>query len=232
MLVRKIAAGLSGLLLASMATAQTGVFALGVSAGTLGLGLDGVYGLTDKLNIRANYRSYDFSTDIEGDDDGAGDELEYSGDLELKNLGLSVDYHPFGGGFRLSAGMQNSDNRIGGNAVCTDTVNGCEFGDLTIQSGDGASVDVDMGGTHPYLAIGWGNATSGAKFGVFVDIGVMLQGEPDVAVAARCTGDGVTSPNQAQCDGEASKEEAELEEDVKEFDVFPVLNLGLRWRFN
>jgi opacity protein-like surface antigen len=192
----------------------------------LGLGLDGVYGISDRLNVRASYRGLDYSTEL--DAEGSGNQMTYQGDLDLGNIGLGLDYHVFGGGFRLSAGLQNSDNRLRATATCEQTA--CEFGNNLIPNGSRADVDVDLSGTHPYLGIGWGNLVAkGIPLGVFVDIGVMLQGTPQVTVVADCTG----GPSvQALCDSEAENEERELQEDAERFELYPIVNLGFRWRFN
>lgn len=225
---QRIFTGLAALLFSSLSLAKAGGFALGVSAGTLGLGVDAVYGVTDRLNLRANYRAYDYSTDIEGD--GDGDELSYKGDLALDNLGLGIDFHPFAGAFRLSLGIQNSDNKLAGQAACQ-RAGGCDFGDQNnfLQNGESAKVDVDLSGTHTYATLGWGNAVSeGSALGVFFDLGVMLQGTPAVNVTASCN----TALRQTFCDAEAQNEEEEIQKEAEDFEIFPIVNLGLRWRFN
>lgn len=212
-------------LAAPVAFAESGAFAIGVSGGTLGLGVEAVYGINDHFNVRGGIHNYDYSVEIDDDDD----ELNYEGDLTLDNLGLGIDYHPWAGSFRLSAGVQISDNRIVATAICDD-LSGCDFGDQpnVVPNGDSATVDIDLTGTHPYLTFGWGNAASnGMRFGFFADIGVMFQGSPTVTVTASCSGPGA----QQICDSEAADEEDELQEDADDFEVYPIVNLGLRWRF-
>lgn len=225
--IQRLSVAVATLLFSSLTFAKAGGLAFGLSAGTLGFGLDAVYGLTDRLNVRANYRAYDYSTDIEGD--GDGDELRYKGDLELANLGLGLDFHPFAGAFRLSVGVQNSDNRLMGIATC-EQAGGCDFGDQNnfLLTGESAQVDVDLSGTHPYATLGWGNAVSeGSALGVFFDLGVMFQGTPTVNVTASCNG----ALRQGFCDAEAQDEEAEIQKEAEDFEIFPIVNLGLRWRF-
>lgn len=225
MYIKKIVLAVAACVASPLALAQTGAIALGLSGGTLGIGVEGIYGLTDHLNIRAAVHGFDVSTDIEND---GSNELDYKGDLELSNIGLGIDYHPWAGGFRLSAGVQISDNRAGGSATCTQ-VAGCDFGDQpnVIPNGDSATVDIDMSGTHPYVTFGWGNAASeGIPFGVYADIGVMFQGTPVVTVTADCS-----APATANCNNQAENEEKELQEDANDFEVYPIVNVGFRWRF-
>ncbi|MDD9892730.1 MAG: hypothetical protein OXT49_04370, partial [Gammaproteobacteria bacterium] len=204
--------------------AQQGNFAVGFSAGTLGAGVDAIYGVSDRLNLRANFRAFDRSADFEAD--GNGSELDYSGDLELSNLGFGIDYHPFDGGFRFSAGLQISGNEVTATATCN-RAGGCSFGNGIIPQGSSATANFDLSGTHPYVGIGWGNPVSdGIPFGLFFDFGLMFQGTPEVSVVAQCD-----AAFQAQCDSDAEDEERELQEDAEDFEVYPIVNVGLRWRF-
>lgn len=218
--------GIGLLLLSTGLFAQGGAFGLALSAGTLGVGVDAAYGINDKLNLRASYRSLDYSTDLQAE--GDGDELTYKGDLDLGNIGLGLDYHPFGGSFRLSLGLQDSDNRLRGTATCERA--SCDFGNNTVPNGSRADVDVDLSGTHPYIGLGWGNLVAeGTPFGVFLDLGVMFQGTPKVDVVASCPGGLLV---QSSCDDEAENEEKELQKDAEDFEIYPIVNLGFRWRFN
>ena len=227
MKLQKILTVVIAVFFSSLVIAKSGGVALGLSAGTLGLGVDAVYGVNDNVNLRVSYRAYDYSTDI--DSEGDGDELNYRGDLSLDNLGFGVDLHPFGGSFRFSVGMQSSDNRLMGTATC-ERVTGCDYGGVNnfLQNGESAEVDIDLTGTHPYLTLGWGNlAAEGGRLGVFFDLGVMLQGTPGVEVTASCN-----PGRQTLCNSQADAEERQIQEDAEDFEIYPVVNLGLRWRFN
>lgn len=218
------------LALAAPFAANAKGFSLGLSAGSLGVGVDAVYGISPRINLHANLRAYDYGTDIEGD---SSNELTYRGDLELGNAGIGIDIHPWVGAFRISLGFQNSDNKISASAVCEQS--NCEFGNNqnALGSGDRADLLIDLSGNHAYAGFGWGNAVSdGSALGLFFDLGVMFQGKPKITVTAKCSDRAPGVNEQQECDNQAENEEKELQEEADKFELFPIVNLGLRWRFN
>jgi hypothetical protein len=80
---------------------------------------------------------------------------------------------------------------------------------------------VDFKSTAPYFGVGWGNATNG-RFGLALDLGVVLQGIPQVSLTA--TGLVSSDPNFVQ---ELNREVQELENDISAFKYYPVISLGL-----
>ena len=198
---------------------------IGASAkiGTLGYGVEvSVPVIQDKLNVRAGFNtfSYDYE-EKEGDTD-----LTYKGDLSLQSFPVLIDWHPFNGGFRLSTGLIINNNEITASAECTTTT--CEFGNEQINKDilGTTRLAVDLGGTQPYLGLGFGNAVSSDDRLSFVfDLGVVFQ---DVAVSLT-TSDACQA--NAQCKDEAQREEAELQDDVKDFDMYPVIAFGLSYKF-
>ena len=196
---------------------------VGAKVGTLGYGLEvSVPVIQDTLNVRAGFNT--FSYDYE-EQDGAT-ELTYKGDLSLQSLPVFIDWHPFNGGFRLSTGLLFNSNEITATAECTTPT--CEFGNAQIPAAilGTTTLSVDLGGTHPYLGLGFGNAVSSdGRLSFVFDLGVVFQ---DVAVklttSAACQAD-------PTCSSEAAQEEAELQDDVKDFDMYPVIAFGLSYKF-
>jgi hypothetical protein len=111
-------------LLAGSTARADGGFALGVRAGTAGLGLAGIIGLSESINLRARYYRFDYGTALE--EEG----IEYDGDLRLRNAAVFADWHLLGGGFRLSAGAIHTGNEFRGTAA----------GDLPVGDLTGAPV--------------------------------------------------------------------------------------------
>lgn len=200
-------------------------FHIGATAkvGTLGYGVDIIVPvIQNQLNVRAglNTFSYDY------DENGSGLEMTYRGDLELSSLPLLLDWHPFNGSFRLTTGLIFNSNEINATATCELT--NCEFGDTIIDATTLGTTKllVDLGGTQPYLGLGFGNAASsegGMSFAF--DLGVVFQDvEVSITPSATCQGDPV-------CRNEVDREVAELNDDVKDFDMYPVLSVGLSYKF-
>ncbi len=92
---RFVAGAFLFLLSGTAAWADVGVL---LKAGTLGAGLDVSVGMSESLGLRlqANALSYE--------DDFTESDVDYSADLKLQSAGLLLDWHPFSGVFRVSAG--------------------------------------------------------------------------------------------------------------------------------
>ena len=205
---------LAGLLAAGTAAADG--FALGAKAGTLGLGLEGTKGLTDKFNLRLGLNSYSY----EFDEDASG--IRYDAEFDLKSTAAIIDWHPFSGSFRLSAGFVHNKNQVTltarpsgnvtiGNTVYSPAAAGTISGDVKFKSGA------------PYAGIGFGNAVSkGVPFGVTFEVGVLFQGSPDVSLRSN-------SPLVSESD--LRREEQEAEADLEDFKTYPVISLGISYRF-
>lgn len=203
----------AGLLAAPMALADIG---LGVKAGTLGLGVEGTVGLAAGLNVRAglNSFSYDYS-------DSAGD-VDYEIDLDLKSYALLLDWHPFAGTVKLTAGVLSNKN----GATMTATPTGsATIGGTSYPAGTAGQLrgEMDFKSTAPYAGIGWGNAAGTARgLGVSVELGVLFQGAPDVTL---------TSSNPAVSQSDLDAEAREIEDDLSGFKTYPVISFGLSYQF-
>ena len=84
------------------------------------------------------------------------------------------------------------------------------------------SGSVDIDGLAPYVGIGWGNPlTHNQRWGFTCDFGVAFTDSPDVAL----TSTGVVS----QVD--LSREINEIEDDLDSLKFYPVISMGLFYRF-
>lgn len=195
---------------------------VGITGGTLGLGLEGGYRFSDRLGVRVNAVSYSRDEPVEADD------FDIDGKAKLKSFGAAVDFYPFGGRFRLSAGLRSNDNKFSGVAspigatveVGDDTYTADEVGDLTGSA--------SFKKTAPTLSIGWGGKfRKGLQFGA--DIGVVLQGHPKLAASS----DGTLAANPAFQDN-LDAQLAEWQNDVdneKYAKYWPIIQLHLLYRF-
>ena len=75
------------------ALAAGGGFGLNAKVGTLGVGLEGVFGLTDQLHARVggNYLDYDPSKTINTS------EVDYDPEISFRSATGSLDWYPLGG---------------------------------------------------------------------------------------------------------------------------------------
>lgn len=202
---------LAGALMAGVNTAQADV-GVGVKGGMLGLGAELTVGMTDTLNGRLGYNTYKFKrTATESD-------IKYDIDMKWQTTALLLDWHPGGGGFRLTAGYMINGNKLDMQAQ---SVTGLDIGD--------GNYDVDLASevkfnNAPYIGVGWGNAAKRKGFGFTFEAGAMYQGAPEVSLS--CSG--------AACAGaedDLAKEEKNLEDDLDGFKWYPQVAFGVSYSF-
>ncbi len=215
----------------TVACGAEGDAGVSVKVGTPGIGVDLTLGVGEKLNLRlsGNYFSYtydDFEFDendeVEREIDQVVDTIEAT--LELMSLGVLLDWHPWGGGVRLSAGAFYNGNEASLSVTAGDTIE-IDGEEYEVQSLDGR---IDFNAFAPYAGIGWGNAAeAGSRWSFALDLGVMLQGSADISVKATATDQTL----QNQLNAALAKEVEDLEDDVESFTIYPVLSLGLSYTF-
>ena len=205
--------GAAGLLLSSAAHATD--IGVGVKAGTLGLGAEMTVGITDTLNGRLglNYFKYDTS--------GTEGNVRYDIDLNLRTTALLMDWHPRGGGFRVTAGYIFNNNKLDLLAKAADSYT---IGNRTYAA------DIDLWGrvsfkNAPYIGIGWGNAAKRSGFGFNAELGVMYQGSPKVRLDGTC--DGVC----VGFEDELREEERKAQDDLKKYKWYPQVAIGVSYTF-
>jgi len=204
--------------------ATDGDIAAGLHLGTTGYGINAAYRLNDKVNLRGlyNHLNYDVDTNI--------DDFRY--DLGLKNASFEVllDWHVFGGDFRVSAGMAESSIAFSGRATPRETF--VEFGNQTFRSADIERIDanVDFDRFVPYLGIGRGNSLAGGTWSFVGDVGVLFQGSPNSRVSATAS-DSAAPGVQAMLNQQAQAEANRLSEEIENFRFYPVIRFALMYRF-
>ncbi len=193
---------------------------LGIKTGTLGLGLEVERSFSDSISgrIGVNYFTYSYS--------GTPDDIEYDFDLNLMSLSALLDWHPFKGSFRISAGAIYNGNDLDAKAKTSATF---DIGDSTYTSGEIGTLKgkIDFDDIAPYLGLGWDTSFGKKKgFGFLFELGVIYQGSPKVDLSA----DGPIASNLT-FQNELAKEEKNLQSDLDEFKVYPVIAIGLSYRF-
>ena len=197
--------------------------------GTLGAGLDLSYRMNQKLNARLNFNGG--SKSFDGTESG----VTYKGSLKLSTVGVLLDYYPFGGGFRVSAGLYNNGNKL--NSTSTNATN-ADIGGVAYDITGTLDSKVKFKSTAPYLGIGWGNPVKGVKNLRFnIDAGVLAQGAPN----AKLTGTGTATPagggaavnisTDAAFLNNLAQEEKDLNDALSNFKAYPAISLGISYGF-
>lgn len=210
---------LTPLLLALPAAASgDGKLALTVKGTTLGLGADLSYRINDRVHVRGMAQVWDYDETF--DDSG----VEYDGTLDLESFGAAVDFFPTGGGFVLSAGLLSNGNEVRAVGVpqAGDTF---DIGNNTYTSDEIGTLRgaFDFDSTAPFATIGWGNPFAGGRFGFRAELGALFQGEPMASLTTDSSVPGLAADLEI--------ERQEFQEDVNDFDIWPIVSLGLTIRF-
>ncbi len=191
-----------------------------LKAGTLGAGLDIGWALSESFDARLSFNGY--STD----DTFTESDIEYSADIDLATAGVLLDWHPFHGHFRLSAGAYANGNEltaVGRATGGTFVVNGVTYNAADIGS---LNANIEFDKISPYVGFGIGRMSkSGFKF--TADIGVLYQ-KPDAVLSAVCTGPALTC---AQLQSDLAAEQAQLNNELDDYRFYPVIAIGIGWVF-
>ena len=74
-------------------------------------GAGGGYRFTEFFGLRANSGDYSYNHSVDSSD------FNIDGKAKLKSIGVLADFYPFGGSFRISAGLRSNNNRFAGVAA-------------------------------------------------------------------------------------------------------------------
>ena len=207
----------SWLLVSAPAWAQE--HAVAAKIGMLGLGAEYSYALSERLAVRAGLNGSSLGYDA------TESGIDYAFDLEWDSLSVGVDFHPTRGALRLSAGLLRNNNQLRATSRPTDDVT---VGDTTYTPEEVGTlsgvVDFDRS-VAPFVSVGW-DWSRNKRLGVALDLGVVSQGAPSVALSANGT---LLGDPQFAADLQA--ESAELESSIDSLDMLPFVTLGLVFRF-
>ncbi|HEY8609405.1 MAG TPA: hypothetical protein VIM12_20005 [Noviherbaspirillum sp.] len=211
----------AAMLFAVEAQAQTGLTA---SVGTPGVGLHLTVPLQEQFNARFGVNGLNYSHDIRTSN------VEYDTKLKLRTVEALLDYHPLRGNFRISGGIVYNGTKLTGDgtprAGGTYTFNGTSYPAATAGTLDAR---VDFRNFAPYLGIGFGNAAQDKGWGFSADLGVLFQGRPDTSVTS--TGCTAPAPLCAELASDLAAESRELRDDADEFRFYPVVRVGVSYKF-
>ncbi|NCA82764.1 MAG: hypothetical protein EOM72_08455 [Opitutae bacterium] len=196
---------------------------LGPKIGTTGIGADLTFGVTRFLNLRSGFNFGTFTWDAEL---GGAD---YDMDIDMVSIPLLVDLYPAGGHFRISAGLYiQPDTKADIQSTPTEAT---QIGEHTyppeVIGTLRGQVEVADAIT-PYLGIGFGNTVGEDQLLTFsLDIGVIFQ-----SYDSSLTSDGAGMTTKLDTFRKDVELEAKnIQKDLDDFRIFPVLTLGLAWHF-
>ena len=210
------------LLIIATGCQDSGRFAVAAKGSTLGVGGEFTAGLATDINARVGLNTFDIDFD-----DTEIDDIEYDLGVELNSISALLDWHVFDDNFHVTGGFISMNNEFNLDARPANSV---EIGDITYSPTDIGYLtgQAEIDGMAPYLGVGWGNPIqSNRRWGFTLDLGVAFTDSPDVTI--RSVGGLLSS--DAGFLAELEKERKELEDDLDGLQIYPVISLGLFFRF-
>ena len=207
--------------IASPAAAQDTRFAADLGIGTTGIAGNLQVGLADWVAVRGGYNFLQFDLDDQDYDD-----ITYSSELDFSTFGGFVDLHPFSNAFTVTGGAYLGEKEVAFDATPTSNV---EIGDQTFTPEQvgmliGSATLEDTAG---YVGLGYDNALYGSgRWSFFARGGIMFAGSPQIDLTAE-GGDFSDDPN---FQAELQEEEDNIQGDLDDYDMFPVVSLGVAFK--
>jgi len=178
--------------------------------GTLGYGLEYGVGLSSKAQLRVGINSgkRSFNSNEGG--------VDYDLDWKLRSGDLLLDWHPFAGVFYTSVGALYNKNKLEAKAKSGNVT----VGGTTYTSPD-LTGEVTFKTFAPYLGLGWGTRPAATGFAWMIDVGVVYQGSPKVALHSS------SGVSQTDLDREAT----DLQDSIKSYKYYPHIGFSFGYRF-
>ena len=182
--------------------------------GSQGMVLAGAFQVSPSFDARVVYSSINLNKTKPASTSATG-----SMDVKISNLSLLADWFPSdNSGWRLTGGIQSGTNKL--------TLSGTQNGTVNIGGTNytnvKASATVDLGNTAPYIGFGYSTRSNKEDgFTFFNDVGIRI-GRPQFTLTE-------STGQASQADLDAEK--ARIENKIKVLKYYPVVSLGLGYRW-
>lgn len=203
------------------AASADGNFAVTGSVGTTGGAIEGQVKVNELFQLRAgaNYLAFDETIDV--------DDISYDGDVDFSGFGAFVDVHPFGGSFFVTGGAYTGAKEI--DLIATSDV-AVDIGGVPFTPTEYGRLegDVSFDDLAPFVGFGFDTTFEGSgNWGFSLVAGAALFGSGDVSLESV---DGTRS-NDPIVQAAIAQEVREIEDEIEDYELWPVLQVGLSYRF-
>ena len=198
--------------------------AVALKGGTDGVGVELEYGISPHFGARLQLDGGSISRHLNKTT------VDYDARYRFTNAQALIDWHPLAGAWRLSTGLIYNGNKLDLNATPsggTYTLNGTAYPAAEVGALQGT---LDYTKVNPYLGTGWGISPGGHGFFGSIDLGVQWQPQ-HVSLQVTCGASIVATPACTQLAADALAEQARLQDQTHVLRLWPVLQLGIGWRF-
>ena len=200
---------------AAAADPSEGRFRVGITGGTLGVGPEIGYRLSERFGVRANLTFLSVHHGFDSDD------VDYRGKVKLGSGGAMIDLYPFSGGFFVSGGARINGNKARARGTPDDIT---EIGDNDYTPAQIGTLRAraETKDFAPQLTMGYsGGLHPGFSFGF--EAGALFQGRVRIPTLT-ASGGGVLASDLAI-------ERDSLRDDVDDFKAYPIVQLRIAYRF-
>lgn len=223
---------------------------LGGVAG-IGIGANAKYKIDQKFGVRAGFDTFSVS-DVEIEDE----EVTYNFDAAVQDIHMLVDWHPWSGSFRTSAGVIVNNSELDGELTPT-AAQGQEItfdfegrAPLTYKLEDLGSVSTfaDFDPVAPYIGIGWDTSFGkNSGFGFTFDVGIAFQGSMQTDYRINFGEDldlnnipeGKTKEEierrqqeiKDELGAELDKQMVTLQDELDKYEILPYVSIGFNYKF-
>lgn len=208
-------------------------YAVGFRASTLGMGIELATPLAGRINLRSSFNLFAFN------DPYSMDGLNYDARIHLQSSQTTLDW--FVGGFHISPGFLYFKNAMSAPVFVgpgkTFVLGTQTFLNSVDDPVTGSSYVIFPRTIAPLLLFGYGNLLPrhGEHLSLPVEVGVAYTGTAQINVdlnGTACVTNGCVNFSQNADAQKFLKQEINiLNEDLKHYPVFPIVSLGLAYRF-
>lgn len=195
--------------------------AVGVTAGTSGVGVEAQFALGPIFVLRGAVDTLGYDVDSRYED------VEYSGRFDFDTVGAFVDLHPLANGFFVSGGAYMGRRDIGLNATPSAPV---RIGGQTFTPAQVGTLSgqIKLKDVAPFAGVGFDNTfTRASRWGFRAVAGVAWSDKPEVGLEST----GGTLSGDPAFRARLAQERASIQSDVENYGFYPIVQLGLNYKF-
>jgi len=226
-------------LLSTRAFAQEVLPRLGVGAkvSTLGIGFEAATAVTDRSNVRGGFNFFNY------DRTARRDGIHYDAALTLRSVQVTYDHYILPG-FHVSPGLLLHNGNSARATASVAAGQSFSLGDVRYFSNStnpvNGTANVKLRTVTPLLLVGFGNLLprNNRHFGVNGDFGIAFQGSPEsklslagTACAVSPTAACINAATDPIVQANIQREQNEMNHDLRPFKYYPIISLGVSWKF-
>jgi hypothetical protein len=212
-------------------------FGIGVTASTLGAGIQAATSVTHSSNLRVGFNGFNYT------DNFSKDGINYNAELKFRSVQATFDQY-IKGGFHISPGILIYNGNEGSANAAVPGGQSFSLGGTNYYSSSTNPVAgagrVTFNKVAPMILIGFGNLLprSQRHFGLNLDAGVAFEGSPKAAL--NLAGNACLTSTQVACLNAATDptvqsnvqaEQTKLNNSLSPFKFYPVVALTFSYKF-